>query len=179
VECIESNRLASYTEKSTRYQKWDTDSFHVPAELDDHPLKDEYLRTCSSLFDAYARSLEPVRKTVEARNLPRENESDEAYDRRIRSQYIDSCRFLLPAASLANLGMTANARTLEHAISKMLSHPLAEVRTIGEEVKNVALSEVPTLVKYANPLPSLLETPRAMAAGGPCLLPPSTRIGAD
>ena len=164
VECIESNRLASYTEKSTRYQKWDTDSFHIPAELDDHPLKDVYLRTCSSLFDAYARSLEPARKTVEARNLPRENESDEAYDRRIRSQYIDSCRFLLPAASLANLGMTANARTLEHAISKMLSHPLAEVRTIGEEVKNVALSEVPTLVKYANPLPSLLETPRAMGS---------------
>ena len=58
------------------------------------------------------------------------------YDRRIRSQYVDSCRFLLPAASLANLGMTANARVLEHAISKMLSHPLAEVRQIGEEVQS-------------------------------------------
>jgi thymidylate synthase ThyX len=27
VECIESNRLASYTEKSTRYQKWGREDF--------------------------------------------------------------------------------------------------------------------------------------------------------
>jgi thymidylate synthase ThyX len=30
VECIEANRLASYTEKSTRYQRWDVDSFYHP-----------------------------------------------------------------------------------------------------------------------------------------------------
>src|SRR5262245_55222828 len=30
IEAIESNRLASYTEKSTRYQKWDPDSFFTP-----------------------------------------------------------------------------------------------------------------------------------------------------
>ena len=34
VECIESNRLASYTEKSSRYQVWDPDHFFVPKELD-------------------------------------------------------------------------------------------------------------------------------------------------
>jgi hypothetical protein len=36
IESIESNRLASYTEKSTRYQKWGTDDFTVPSELMDH-----------------------------------------------------------------------------------------------------------------------------------------------
>ena len=36
---------------------------------------------------------------VEKQARRRENESDEAYDRRIRSQYVDSCRFLLPAAT--------------------------------------------------------------------------------
>src|SRR5574338_233534 len=35
VEMLESNRLASYTEKSTRYQKWDRDAFHIPEELDE------------------------------------------------------------------------------------------------------------------------------------------------
>jgi len=45
--------------------------------------------------------------------------------------------------------MTINARALEHAIRKMLSHPLAEVRQLGEEIKQVAQKEVPTLVKYA------------------------------
>ena len=57
---------------------------------------------------------------------------------------------MLPTATLANVGMTANARVLEHAISKMMSHPLEEVREIGAEVKRVAQGEVPTLVKYAN-----------------------------
>jgi len=90
-----------------------------------------------------------MRALIERLTTRREQESDEAYDRRIRSQYVDSCRFLLPAASLANLGMTANARVLEHAIGKMLSHPLAEVRQIGAEVKRVSQAEVPTLVKYA------------------------------
>lgn len=160
VECIESNRLASYTEKSTRYQKWDPEAFFVPSELDGHPLLDLYTRTCRLLFDAYAQSLAPVKALVESQSPRRENETDEAYDRRIRSQYVDSCRFLLPAASLANLGMTANARVLEHAISKMLSHPLAEVRQIGEEIKRVAQAEAPTLVKYAAPLPYLSETAR-------------------
>jgi thymidylate synthase ThyX len=57
--------------------------------------------------------------------------------------------------------MTANARVLEHAISKMLSHPLAEVREIGEQVKEAALKEIPTLVKYATPLPYLTGTSAA------------------
>jgi thymidylate synthase ThyX len=98
-------------------------------------------------------------RTLVLERLPRrENEKDEAWDRRIRSKYVDVCRFLLPAASLANVGMTANARVLESMIRKMLSHELTEVREIGEKVKEVALGETPTLVKYANAVPYLTET---------------------
>jgi len=158
MEAIESNRLASYTEKSTRYQKWDEDSFHTPLELDGHPLHDEYLTTCRMLFGTYMNSLEPV-KTVIARDVPRrENEKDDAYDRRIRSRYVDVCRFILPAASLANVGMTANGRVIENSIRKWLSSPLAEVREIGETVKQVAQGELPTLVKYAEAVNYVVET---------------------
>ena len=158
IESIEGNRLASYTEKSTRYQKWDTDNFFIPKELDGHPLRDEYVDTVQLLFKAYAESLEPVRSLVLERFPRRENEKDEAWDRRIRSKYVDVCRFLLPAASLANVGMTANARVLESMIRKMLSHELIEVREIGEKVKEVARAETPTLVKYADAVPYLSET---------------------
>jgi thymidylate synthase ThyX len=157
VECIESNRLASYTEKSTRYQKWGRDDFLVPPELEAHPLSELFVRTCRNLFDTYAHSLGPLRTLVEGLVPRRPEETEAAYDRRIRSQYVDSCRYLLPAASLANLGMTANARVLESALRKMLSHPLVEVRQIGEQVKRVALAEVPTLVKYAEAVPYLVE----------------------
>lgn len=158
IESIESNRLASYTEKSTRYQKWGPDDFWIPTELDGHPLRGEYVDTIRLLFKAYADSLVPARTLIFERFPRRENEKDEAWDRRVRSKYVDVCRFLLPAASLANVGMTANARVIENTIRKMLSHELMEVREIGAKVKEVALGETPTLVKYAEVVPYLVET---------------------
>jgi thymidylate synthase ThyX len=175
VESIESNRLASYTEKSTRYQKWDADAFTIPPELEDHPLREDYVTACRLLFQTYGGSLAPLRKLVEARTPRRENENEEAYDRRIRSQYVDSCRFLLPAAAHANVGMTANARVLENAIRKMRSHLLAEVRLIGDEIKSVAQGEVPTLVKYAEPVPYLIETSKELAR----IAPPPAKHNVD
>jgi len=158
VETIESARLASFTEKSTRYQKWGAEDFTTPPELERHPLRAAFEQTARGLFSAYRDSLEPVKNLVLKTSPRRENESDEAYDRRIRSQYVDSCRFLLPAAANANLGMTANARVVEMLIRKALSHPLEEVRQIGESIKRVAKEETPTLVKYAEAAPYVMET---------------------
>ncbi len=162
VECLESNRLCSYTEKSTRYQIFDT--FYVPDAIASSVHAERYLATCRHLFETYEASLEPVRRVIESWYPRRQDESDRAYASRIRSKYVDVCRFLLPCATVANVGMTANARALEHAISKMLSHPLEEVRTIGMEIKQVAQTEVPTLVKYANPNRYLIETSGALDA---------------
>ena len=162
IETIESSRLASYTEKSTRYQKWGSDDFTVPPELDGNPLRDEFTQTVRLLFSTYAESLDPVKNLILSKSPRRENESDEAYDRRIRSQYVDRCRFILPAAANANVGMTANARVIEMVIRKMLSHPLAEVRQIGEKVKEVSKAETPTLVKYADSVPYVVETTKEL-----------------
>lgn len=158
VETIESNRLASYTEKSTRYQKWSPDAFYTPAEVVRAGLELEYQKICNSLFDAYVRSLECCKQVVRKQCPKNEDESEAAWERRIRSNYVDVCRFILPSASLANLGMTANARVLESMIRKMLSSSLQEVREIGESVKRVALQEIPTLVKYADAVPYLVDT---------------------
>ncbi|MHB8777756.1 MAG: FAD-dependent thymidylate synthase [Anaerolineales bacterium] len=158
IETIESSRLASYTEKSTRYQKWGPDDFTIPPELDSQPLREEFVQTVRLLFSTYAESLSPVKNLILSRSPRRDNEGDDAYDRRIRSQYVDRCRFILPAAANANVGMTANARVIEMVIRKMLSHRLAEVRQIGEKMKEVAIAETPTLVKYADVVPYLVET---------------------
>jgi len=155
VETLESNRLASYTEKSTRYQTWNNDAFFVPPELEGHLLRQMYMDTCCMLFDAYQQALPKVKAVIEVSHPREEGESEARWEARIRSHYVDVCRFFLPAAALANVGMTINARALEHAIQKMLSHPLQEVRQIGEEIKAVAKAETPTLVKYADALPHL------------------------
>jgi thymidylate synthase ThyX len=168
IECIESNRLASFTEKSTRYQKWTSGAFVVPPEVAGSAVENTYRAACALLLDTYQRSLESV-GNLARRHFPRQDgESDSRWEGRIRSRYVDVCRYLLPAAVLANVGITINARALEHAVRKMLSHPLQEVRAIGAEIKNAALAEVPTLVKYADENAYLRDMPdqfRAASAG--------------
>ena len=158
VESLESNRLASYTEKSTRYQKWSQEDFLVPPELQRHPLLPKYLQTIQLLFTTYQRSLLAVRDLIAQRNHKLPSESDQAWETRLRTLYVDICRFLLPACSLANVGVTINARVLEHAICKMLSHPLREVQTVGAEIKSTSRKVVPTLVKYADKIPYLVDS---------------------
>ncbi|RPJ50719.1 MAG: hypothetical protein EHM21_04345, partial [Chloroflexi bacterium] len=141
------------------------EEFYTPPEVNKEAplaLKEQYQAACRVLFEAYEKTLPAVRADVE-RDYPRQpGESDGAWERRIRSEYVDVCRFLLPAASLANLGMTINARALEHALRKMLSHPLEEVRQVGTEIKQAAMESVPTLIKYTEPVPYLIETQAAL-----------------
>jgi thymidylate synthase ThyX len=155
IECVESNRLASYTEKSTRYQTWDRTAYVVPAEVRGTHHEELYRRTCELLLDTYLGAIEPLRRVAQSAYPRQPEESEARWEGRIRSRYIDVARYLLPSAVFANVGLTLNARALEHAIRKMLSHPLQEVRDIGEEARTVAQGEVPTLVRYAEASPFL------------------------
>lgn len=151
LETVESARLASFTEQSTRYQKWDPEAFARPRELQGHPLAERYEATVRHLFATYQALQQPVRRVMAGRFPPREDESPHAYEARLRRHSMDVCRFVLPAAILANVGMTVNARELAHTLRKMLAHPLAEVRDLAQAMKQVALQEVPTLVRYVEP----------------------------
>jgi thymidylate synthase ThyX len=142
-------------------------------ELQGDAREAEYRRTCDQLFSTYAACLDPVREVVRSRVPRKDGETEARWDGRIRSRYVDVCRFLLPASALANVGMTANARTLEHAIRKMLSHPLEEVRAIGAAVKQAALVEVPTLVKYAERVPYWEEAERRLEEWSAAHIDPS------
>lgn len=151
VENLESNRLASYTEKSTRYQKWDQTSYHIPQELQNHALLALYIELMDHLFQQYEAFLPKLEALAQQKFPQLDGESPAAWAQRIRTSYIDVCRFLLPAASLANVGVTINARALEHALQKMFTNPLREVQQMGTEIRTIAQAEVPTLVKYVAP----------------------------
>ncbi len=148
---LEDNRLASYTEKSSRYQVIDRGSYHVPRELEGNPaLHRLYVETCDLLFETYHRLLERTTAHLKAQDPKRPEERDGAYNLRIRRIATDHCRFVLPASTLTNVGVTMNARTLEHAITKLLSSELAECREIGGRLKEEGRKIAPTLVKYAD-----------------------------
>ena len=149
VECLESNRLASYTEKSSRYQIWDDDHYFTPNEIIGSHLEKEYHQIQHTLFSNYQNAVEKVTAFLLASKTRPENESQKWFEQNIRTCSADVCRYYLPSSALANVGVTINARALEHALIKLLSHNLSEVREIGREIKEVAQVHVPTLVKYA------------------------------
>jgi len=150
IETIEGNRLASYTEKSTRYQQWEGNAYYLPEEIRDSRFKRDFIEVCQTLFQTYQETLLVIQGWLAEKSPRQENETDKVFQRRIRSAAADVCRSLLPAASLANVGVTINARSLEYAICKMLSSPLLEVRAIGAQLREVGQREAPTLIKYAN-----------------------------
>ncbi len=112
--------------------------------------------------------MDKVSQLAEREEPRKEGEPDNLRQNRIRARSADVCRFLLPAAALANVGMTINARALEHAVTKMLSDPLAEVRSLGLEIKAAAQSEVPTLLKYADADPAQQEQAQLFGSASIC-----------
>jgi len=149
-DALEDNRLASYTEKSSRYQLMPADYFHLPQELkQDQPLASLFNDTCAQLFKDYHLMVDACLDHLKREFPQREKERDSAYKIRLSRMATDSCRALLPAATLTNVGVTANARVLEHAISKLMSSELDEERVLGEDIRDQARLITPTLIKYA------------------------------
>ena len=167
-DTLEDNRLASYTEKSSRYQVMPLDYFHVPTELEGDPeAMQTYIRTCRGLFTAYHDLIDGCMEYLRKTMPRRERERDSAYNLRLRRITTDVCRSALPAATLTNVGITANARVLEHAISKLMSSGLAEERSLGEELRKQGRAITPTLIKYADRNPYLEAAMVRRNGGGP------------
>ena len=150
-DTLEDNRLASYTEKSSRYQLMPQGYYYVPQELANNPaLADLFRETCDRLFQDYLYLVDGCMEYLQQHNPQRKRERDSSYKLRLSREATDSCRAVLPAATLTNVGVTANARVLEHAISKLMSSELAEERALGEEIRVQGRSITPTLIKYAD-----------------------------
>jgi thymidylate synthase ThyX len=62
----------------------------------------------------------------------------EAYQRTLKARAFDVARYLLPLATNTSLGQIVNARTLETQVSRLLSHPAAEVRDLGVKLREAA-----------------------------------------
>jgi thymidylate synthase ThyX len=162
TKIIEDTRLASYTEKSTRYVLFDGESFYRAPRRLRSPLATKYEQTVRHLLNTYGALVPEVVEAIKARVPRRPAQGERAYETACHAKAYDLLRYLLPAATLTNLGLTINARALEHLLTKLLSDPLEEVREIGAAMKLEAERVVPTLLKYANHNAYLAETERAM-----------------
>lgn len=162
TKVIEDNRLGSYTEKSTRYQVFDRSKYYKPENIMASALGQEYEKTMNEIFDAYAEISDPMKKFIGGKYPKKETESDKAYAATIKARTCDNIRYMLPTATLTNLGITMNARNLERAVVKLLSHPLQEMRGIGRDIKNEVIKITPTLIKFADENAYIKETEKTL-----------------
>jgi thymidylate synthase ThyX len=108
-----------------------------------------YDNTVRLLLNTYVALVPQVVECIKLRLPRRSSQGERAYETACHAKAYDLLRYLLPAATLTNLGLTINARALEHLLTKLLSDPLEEVQTIGALMKHEAEKVVPTLLKYA------------------------------
>jgi thymidylate synthase ThyX len=159
---IEDTRLASFTEKSTRYVVFDREKFYRVPGVMASPHGRLYEDTCRFLLETYTGLTAPVLDAVKRETPRQENQTERGYETACKAKSCDILRYVLPAATLTNIGMTINGRLLEHLITKLLSHPLEESREIGTLLKTEGQKIIPTLLKYADFNAYMAETRQSM-----------------
>jgi thymidylate synthase ThyX len=126
-------------ERSTRYQDFKKSGYYVP-EIADRLSLDEYRSTADFLFAEYQGISAEMFAYLASRTPKPEDMKQDAYERTLRARAFDLSRYLLPLATNTSLGQIVNARTLETQVARLLSSPYAEVRKLGERLKQAATS---------------------------------------
>jgi thymidylate synthase ThyX len=125
-------------ERSTRYQNFLKSGWYFPdfgAAAAEGRL---YAETVENLFAAYQRINAAVFEAIRRRVPCPATMKPEAYERTLKARAFDVARYLLPLATNTSLGQIVSARTLETQISRLLSHPAAEIRDLGLKLREAA-----------------------------------------
>ena len=125
-------------ERSTRYQNFLKSGWYFPDFGQDSGSKTLYAETVGNLFTAYERTTAAVLAALEKRVPRPEAMKPEVFTRTLKARAFDVARYLLPLATNTSLGQIVNARTLETQVSRLLSHPVAEVRELGLKLREAA-----------------------------------------
>ncbi|HEX7159174.1 MAG TPA: FAD-dependent thymidylate synthase, partial [Edaphobacter sp.] len=132
IELVDEQRWDGQ-ERSTRYQNFKTSGWTTP---DFGARTPEFTASVTALFAAYDRLGGEMLEALKGA-IPRPEEmKPEAYERTLKARAFDFARYLLPLATNTSLGQIVNARTLETQVSRLLSHPAAEVRELGRKLRD-------------------------------------------
>ena len=125
-------------ERSTRYQNFLKSGWYLPDFGEDSGSVQLYSHTVENLFAAYQRTTAAVLELLRGRIPCPDSLKLEAYERTLKARAFDVARYLLPLATNTSLGQIVSARTLETQVSRLLSSPVAEVRDLGNKLREAA-----------------------------------------
>ena len=125
-------------ERSTRYQNFLKSGWYLPDFGSDSGSVRIFADTIRKLFESYQRTTAGVLEVLRSRVPRPETLKPEVYERTLKARAFDVARYLLPLATNTSLGQIVNARTLETQVSRLLSHPMAEIRDLGLKLREAA-----------------------------------------
>jgi thymidylate synthase ThyX len=152
TKVLEWGRLASYLEQSTRYIAYDARfggryRYHRDLAILTSPLGARYVGDMDRLFDTYGALLERVQEHVRASIPKGRGDSDFAYRQATRAKALDAVRGVLPAASLANVGIYGSGQAFEQLLLRMRAHPLPEARAYADLALHELRKVIPSFLR--------------------------------
>lgn len=148
VEELEAYRLCSYTEKSQRYVTLRGD--HVlPKEIKHKRLQALFRKTVRTQNVLYRKLCEKIGRHNITQHRKRPLNKRE--ERNLQNLAKEDARYVLSLATQAQLGATINARNLELMIRRFGSHPLQEVREVGDRLYRIARKITPSIILFCDP----------------------------
>ena len=125
-------------ERSTRYQNFRKSGWFLPEFGAEMQARQLYTESVEKLFHSYEEISRGAVELLRGQVPKPEEMKQDAYERTLRARAFDGARYLLPLAANTSLGEIVNARTLETQVSRLLSHTHAEVRHLGEKLREAA-----------------------------------------
>ena len=143
TEFVQRTRLASFTEKSQRYVALDGD-YVIPDEIkNDSQILKLFQDTIQLQNDAYLSLFDKLKSHFQ--------QTTSLSKRDLEGRAKEDARYVLSMATQTQMGMTLNARSLEHLLKRLYALHLTEAKKLAdslyEQVKDVA----PSLIRYIEP----------------------------
>lgn len=155
IEALEHFRLCSFTEKSQRYITLDHD-FVLPEELAGTAQEKGLQRLVAEQARAYEEIVTGILER--AKEATPGLADDRTALKAAEGVAKEDARYATILATSGQLGLTANARNLEHIVRRLSGSPLAELRRLGRLLFEAGAAVAPSLLLFTDPSPFDAET---------------------
>lgn len=152
TKVLEWGRLMAYLEQSTRYIPYHRRlagryRYHRDPEILGSSLGARYVADMDAQFDDYAAMYPDVERWAKERYPKTEVDSDFVYRQTIKAKTCDALRGVLPAATLANVGIYGTGQAYEMLLLRMRAHPLPEARAYADLMLAELRKVIPSFLK--------------------------------
>lgn len=154
LEELEKFRLVSYTEKSQRYVTLNGD-YVIPKEIDssDTPSINLFNETIALQNEFYKKSYSILKEYIFDKHP--ELAANKSQKKTLEGWAKEDARYILSMATEGQVGLTINARNLEHLFRRFTLSQRTEVQEMGKTMYTLVEKITPSLILF--PRPSVFE----------------------